>query len=126
ANTLLFAVAWIALLAPLVLPGVWRRHRRRKRTRCTRCGHSVAGLPDGAPCPECGWPPGARTPLVRVACGGGPMLGAALAVVVLVGAASTLLVHRWMAVDGLPPLHHAAAVGDVERIERLLAAGEAV
>lgn len=123
ANTIVFALAWAVALAPLTLPGVWRRHRRRTRARCPRCAQSMGGLPDGAPCPECGWPPGARTPLVRVACGRGPMLGAALALVVLAVGASTLLVQQWMAVDRLPPLHYAAAVGDVQGIDRLLAAG---
>lgn len=51
------------------------------------------------------------------------MCGAVLALALVLASSAALLVHRWMAVDRLPALHHAAAVGDVEAIERLLVGG---
>lgn len=42
---------WIAARSPYR----WFVRRRRLRAgRCTACGYSLAGLPPGAPCPECG------------------------------------------------------------------------
>lgn len=122
-NTLVLALAWGVALSPLVVLRVLRRWRRRKKDRCIQCGHSVRGLPDGAPCPECGRSLQQRTTIAELLTARAPMLGASLALLLVVGASAALLVHRWMAVDRLPPLHHAAAVGDVERIERLLAGG---
>ena len=43
------AVWWLAARA--------RSARRRRRGLCARCAHSLAGLPDGGPCPECGKSP---------------------------------------------------------------------
>ena len=45
--------------------GIWqgreaiRRWVRRRRDQCPRCGYDLVGLPDGAPCPECGSAPSA-------------------------------------------------------------------
>lgn len=125
-NTIVFALAWGVVLSPLVSLRVLRRWRRRKKNRCVRCGHSVQGLPDGAPCPECGRNLRERTTIAELLTARAPMLGASLALVLVVAASAVLVVHRWMAVDRLPPLHHAAAVGDVQQIERLLAGGAVV
>jgi ribosomal protein L34E len=42
----------------LALPAafLWYRHRRRAigPGRCPRCGYDLAGLAEGAGCPECG------------------------------------------------------------------------
>lgn len=122
-NTIVFALAWGVALSPLVALRVLRRWRRRKKDRCVRCGHSVQGLPDGAPCTECGRSLQHRTTIAELLTARAPMLGASLALVLVISASAGLLMHRWMAVDRLPPLHHAAAVGDVERIERLLVGG---
>ena len=50
-NTLLGAtVLWLAMLAPITL----RRHIRRKRGNCIKCGYDLRrDLSRG--CPECGW-----------------------------------------------------------------------
>lgn len=125
-NTIVFALAWGVALSPLVGLGVLRRWRRRKKDRCVQCGHSVQGLPDGAPCTECGRSLQHRTTIAELLTARAPMLGASLALVLVIGASASLLVYRWMAVDRLPPLHHAAAVGDVQEVEGLLAAGAAV
>jgi hypothetical protein len=52
ADTALFASAWAV---PLLLPGILRVRRRRRRGQCSRCGYD---LRDGAHrrCPECGAP----------------------------------------------------------------------
>jgi hypothetical protein len=57
-NTVLYAL----LLFPLVqIPSGMRRHIRRKRGRCPKCGYDLRGQPPetgpaaGAGCPECGW-----------------------------------------------------------------------
>ncbi len=122
-NTLVLACAWGVALSPLVALRVLRRWRRRKKNRCPHCAHSVGGLPDGAPCTECGRDLRERTTIAELLTARAPMLGASLALVLVVGASASLLVHRWMAVDRLPPLHYAAAVGDVQQIERLVADG---
>ena len=50
-NTIFYAaLAWGAWQVPLAI----RRRRRRARGQCVRCGHALAGLPAGSPCPECG------------------------------------------------------------------------
>ncbi|MFI4883289.1 MAG: ankyrin repeat domain-containing protein, partial [Phycisphaerales bacterium JB064] len=122
-NSIVFAIAWAVLLTPLVLPGMLRRRHRRRRCRCVGCGHTREGLPTDAPCPECGRPRRARTPLHWIACGRGPALGAGLALCVFIAGGSVLIVQRWMSLAPLPPLHRAAAAGDARQIERLLAAG---
>ncbi|MFI4916799.1 MAG: ankyrin repeat domain-containing protein [Phycisphaerales bacterium JB060] len=122
-NTLVHALAWSVLLLPLVALRPLRRRRRARKNRCVACGHARDGLPDGAPCAECGRDPNARTSIAELLTARAPMLGAAWALILVLGASAALLTHRWMAVDRLPPLHRAAAVGDVEEIERLLAGG---
>ena len=64
------AAIW-APLWPFTLAGgtvallCWRRRRRLARIGCCKvCGYSLAGLPAGAPCPECGRGVGAAAALV--------------------------------------------------------------
>lgn len=125
-NTLVFAAAWAVVLSPLVLPGMWRRRRRLKKGRCVHCGHSAAGLPEGAPCTECGRHTHERVTVREIATGRGPMIGACLVLVLMGGAVASLVVHRWMEVDRLPPLHRAAVDGDLEEMERLIASGAGI
>ncbi len=125
-NTLAYASAWSLLLLPLAVPAALRRIHRCSRGRCVCCGHSRDGLPSDSPCPECGHAAGARVPLVAALWPPAVIVASLLLLVATNGAASTLLTHRWLAIDRLPPLHHAAAVGDVRTLERLLAAGAAV
>lgn len=122
-NTLVYALAWDLALSPLLALRVLRRWRRLKHGRCIQCGHSVAGLPDGAPCPECGRGVHERTTIAELIAAPAWVRAAALALFVVAGASGGLLVHRWIAVPRLPALHHAAAAGDAKQIERLLAAG---
>lgn len=124
-NTLVHALAWSVLLLPLVALRPLRRRRRARKNRCVACGHARDGLPTGAPCAECGRDPKARTGPAELLTARAPVLGAALALFVVLGASAALVTHRWMAVDRLPPLHHAAAVGGVEAIEQLIADGAA-
>ena len=50
-NTVFYAsIFWLAFRGPPVL----RRHLRRKRGRCIRCGYDLRGE-YAAGCPECGW-----------------------------------------------------------------------
>jgi len=50
-NTLFYAILF-AIPAPLVL---WLTRRRRRRLgHCVKCNYNLAGLADGAACPECG------------------------------------------------------------------------
>lgn len=125
-NTVVFAVLWFVALLPLVALRAVRRWRRARRNRCVACGYARDGLPAGAPCAECGCEPAERTTVAELLTARAPMLGAALALALVIASSAALPVHRWMAVDRLPPLHHAAAVGDVERIERLIADGASV
>lgn len=125
-NTVAWAALWFVALLPLVALRVLRRWRRARRNRCVACGYQREGLPDGAPCAECGREPAKRTTIGELCTARAPMLGAALALALVLASTAALPMHRWMAVDRLPPLHHAAAVGDVEAIERLIADGAAV
>jgi hypothetical protein len=125
-NTVVFALAWFVALFPLALLRPLRRRRRAKRNRCVRCGHAREGLPAGAPCPECGHNPSVRTRVGELLSARAPMLGAAMALALVLVGVVALPTHRWMAVDRLPPLHHAAAEGDVEEVERLLTEGTPV
>lgn len=122
-NTVVLALGWGVALSPLVALRAARRWRRGRKNRCARCGHAREGLPTGAPCAECGRDPHERTTLAELLTARAPMCGAVLALALVLASSAALLTHRWMAVDRLPPLHHAAAVGDVETIERLLAGG---
>lgn len=125
-NMIVYTLAWFVLLLPLCALRPLRRRRRAKRNRCIQCGHEREGLPAGAPCAECGRDPAARTTIVELLTARAPVFGMALALILVAGASATLIMHRWMAVDPLPPLHRAAAAGDVEQIERLLAHGAAI
>ncbi len=51
ADTLLFAVAWSALL---FAPRAIRTHLRRRRNLCPACAYNLRGLPPQSRCPECG------------------------------------------------------------------------
>jgi len=51
ADTLLFALAWSALLFAL---RALRTRLRRHRGLCVTCAYNLAGLPHNSPCPECG------------------------------------------------------------------------
>jgi len=61
---------WIVVvllaLYPFVafLRGPWRRHRRRRRGHCARCGYDLHGNLSGV-CPECGSPAAAQKKRAR-------------------------------------------------------------
>lgn len=125
-NTVVFALLWSIALLPLVALRGLRRWRRARRNRCVACGYVLGGLPDGVPCAECGREPAERTTVGELLTARAPMLGAAVALALVLASSAALPTHRWMAVDALPALHRAAAVGDVAEIERLLADGTPV
>ena len=52
-DTLLYALAWLALL---LIPPTLRTRSRRRRNRCTHCNYDRTGLAPSAVCPECGTP----------------------------------------------------------------------
>lgn len=125
-NTLLYAVAWLPVLLLGALPGAWRRRRRLARNRCLACAHALDGLPEGAPCPECGRDRAMRTPRWRQAVGAGPMLLGAMALLMMIAGTSALVVRQVGKLGGLPPLFYAAAEGDAARVGALIASGESV
>ena len=51
-NTLFYAgLLWLLIPGPFLM----RRHIRRRRGRCVKCGYDLRGALPGAGCPECGW-----------------------------------------------------------------------
>jgi len=52
-------VGMVVAAGLLVLGGLdwWRWHRRVREGQCPGCRYDLAGVPDGAPCPECGREP---------------------------------------------------------------------
>jgi hypothetical protein len=50
----IFVPLWIPIVACLVLGLVLRRWPGRPIGVCVKCSYSLAGLPSGAACPECG------------------------------------------------------------------------
>lgn len=55
ANTVVYAGAWLLLLASPAALLALRRQRRRARGLCTLCGYDTSAS-SSAPCPECGNP----------------------------------------------------------------------
>lgn len=119
ANTIVFALAWMILLMLATLPGLIRTLWRRRRDRCTRCGYPLSG---GDICSECGKPRTQRQPLMGVL----PTVVGALAMLVLAFGLVFFAHRQWDARPMLPPLHHAAATGNVYDIGIRLAAGNDV
>jgi hypothetical protein len=58
-NTLLYTALAASLWSA---PGLIRRARRHRAGHCLTCGYARAGLPDDAPCPECGSAAGVTSP----------------------------------------------------------------
>jgi hypothetical protein len=50
-NTLLYA---LPLMVPILIFRWIASSRQKSKDLCTHCGYSLAALPTGAPCPECG------------------------------------------------------------------------
>jgi ankyrin repeat protein len=117
ANALLFTLPWLIIIAPLPLAAAWRRRRRRRKHLCIACRYPRPDETDR--CPECGRAFTDRAPLV------GPRSLIALVTLnsLLVSAIAAFAVWRAHAVTPMPPLHLAAAKGDVASINRLIAEG---
>lgn len=54
-DSVFYGSGWYLLTGfPIAVFTRWRRHRRRKAGRCSRCGYDLRGCVDEG-CPECGW-----------------------------------------------------------------------
>ncbi len=68
ANTAVYAGAWWLVV---FAPGTIRRHRRRRRGACVRCGYDRRGIGADAACPECGAAASGQPAATPPACAGG-------------------------------------------------------
>lgn len=126
-NTFTWAAIWLIVLLVLPLPiWLWRRRRWRKRERrglCARCAYELDVADDPITrCPECGMVMGRRPrwsfmSLHRLA---------AVSLVLLVVLTAGFALTRTLTADRLPPVHRAAAQGDIERARSLIAGGAAI
>lgn len=53
-NSLFYALVFVGIVWLAHAPGMIRSMSRRSQGLCEKCSYDLRGLPDGAPCPECG------------------------------------------------------------------------
>ncbi len=117
-DSLAHAAVWLGLMIVVSLPVATRRGVRRRRGACISCGYSMRGAISDR-CPECGWNQRERWP-----CPSRTHLRSAIGLIVmsclvLLGLAA-LTFFRAVRLD---PIFIAAARGDVDEVQQLLAAG---
>ncbi len=112
-NTLFFACAWALAIELALAPKRLRRWLWRRRGRCLWCRYELAGAPL---CSECGRSSSEQPRPV----GTRAYVGAGLVCVMLVIVLGVLGFWRAGVAPRTPALHRAAAMGDVQTLQRLI------
>jgi hypothetical protein len=123
-NTIVYALAWL-VIGLILSRGRWAIEvlRARKR-RCQVCGHSLRGIAEGNPCPECGRIPRpnpvlTNTKRLSVTFGRRSLQ----ATIVFMMLAAAILSSGLAVTPTITPLHRAVMEGNTDQITELLAVG---
>ncbi|MDY7107701.1 MAG: ankyrin repeat domain-containing protein [Planctomycetota bacterium] len=116
-DVLLFATAWLIAFSGIHAFARWRAAARRRAHLCPRCAYRLEPS-ESERCPECGAEATHRPPLM-----GPRRLAAAAIALLLLALALTGFALVFHARRPYPALHHAAYVGDVKAVGRLVSQG---